>query len=180
VAKFRDIPQFTRNASYRVNVDFDHIPLLITRYSNLGCDFDPDFQRAHVWTTKQQIAYLEFRFRGGMSGQEILFNHPNWLGTYEGQMVMVDGKQRLEAVRRFLENEIQIFGNFYCDFTDHLPSVGFVVAVNMLKTRREVLQWYIDLNAGGTPHSEKEIERVRALVEKEPPINVPVNKIDKK
>lgn len=33
--------------------------------------------------------------------------------------------------------------------------------MNDLKTEKEVLQWYIDMNSGGTPHSNMEIERVK-------------------
>lgn len=36
--------------------------------------------------------------------------------------------------------------------------------VNDLKTEREVLQWYIDMNAGGTPHTTEEIDRVKKLI----------------
>ena len=43
----------------------------------------------------------------------------------------------------------------------------FVFHVNYLKTRREVLEWYLQLNGGGTPHSQKELDRVRGLLEKE-------------
>jgi len=39
--------------------------------------------------------------------------------------------------------------------------------MNDLKTRAEVLQWYIEFNAGGTPHTEAEINRVRELLKKE-------------
>lgn len=41
------------------------------------------------------------------------------------------------------------------------------VNINDLKSKREVLQWYIEMNAGGTPHSNEEIRRVKALMEKE-------------
>lgn len=37
--------------------------------------------------------------------------------------------------------------------------------VNDLKTKREVLQWYVQMNNGGTPHSAEEIERVKKLME---------------
>ena len=37
--------------------------------------------------------------------------------------------------------------------------------VNDLKTKKEVLQWYVQMNAGGTPHSAEEIERVKKLME---------------
>jgi hypothetical protein len=33
-----------------------------------------------------------------------------------------------------------------------------------LKTKQEVLQWYIELNEGGTPHTEEEINRVKELI----------------
>ena len=41
-----------------------------------------------------------------------------------------------------------------------------ILNVNDLKTEKEVLQWYIDMNAGGTPHSSEEIQRVREMIEK--------------
>ena len=40
-----------------------------------------------------------------------------------------------------------------------------LVNVNDLQTKREVLQWYIEMNSGGTPHTEAEIERVKKLME---------------
>ena len=40
-----------------------------------------------------------------------------------------------------------------------------MIHVNNLKTKREVLQWYIDMNAGGTPHTTEEIERVKKLID---------------
>ena len=43
----------------------------------------------------------------------------------------------------------------------------FRVAVFSFQTRADLLQHYIDFNAGGTPHPPEEIERVRALRELE-------------
>ena len=36
--------------------------------------------------------------------------------------------------------------------------------VNDLKTKKEVLQWYIEMNTGGTPHSQEEILRVKNML----------------
>ena len=36
---------------------------------------------------------------------------------------------------------------------------------NNLKTKREILQWYVDMNAGGTPHTNEEIERIKKMIE---------------
>lgn len=37
---------------------------------------------------------------------------------------------------------------------------------NDLKTEKEVLQWYIDMNAGGTQHTSDEIQRVKDMISK--------------
>lgn len=47
-----------------------------------------------------------------------------------------------------------------------LANNTLILNVNDLKSEREVLQWYIDMNAGGTPHTTEEIERVKKLINK--------------
>jgi hypothetical protein len=84
--------------------------------------------------------------------------------------VLVDGKQRLTAVRGFLANTVAIFnGIYFRDFTDVLRASGasFKFHVNDLPTRAEVLRWYLEMNSGGTPHTTSELLRVRELLEGE-------------
>ena len=38
-----------------------------------------------------------------------------------------------------------------------------------VKTREEVLSWYLDLNSGGTVHTEEELTKVRGLIETKAP-----------
>lgn len=167
MAKFKNIPQLTIAPSYRTNVSWDYIESTIERWDDL--DLNPDFQRGHVWTKEQQIAFVEFCLRGGYSSREILFNHPGWQTDYIGEMVIVDGKQRLEAVRAFMRNDIPAFGYLFKEYEDHIPlsNCDLVFCVNNLKTRAEVLQWYLEFNTGGTPHSNEEIQKVKDLLEKE-------------
>lgn len=81
--------------------------------------------------------------------------------------VCVDGLQRITAVTKFLKNEIKVFDSYYKDFEDKIPlSVDLIFNVNDLKSEKEVLQWYVDMNAGGTPHAIEEIERVKKMIEK--------------
>jgi len=41
------------------------------------------------------------------------------------------------------------------------------ININDLPTRKDVLQWYLQMNTGGTVHTEEEINRVKMLLEKE-------------
>ena len=135
---------------------------------------DPDFQRVHVWTLQQRTAYMEHIFRGGKTALDIYINSPGWSEGASSDAVLVDGKQRVETVRLFIANEVPIFGGYLLkDITLHGKEAGRLlwgrhtmkVHVNDLRTRAEVLQWYLDINAGGTPHTSEEIWKVRKMLE---------------
>lgn len=170
--KFKDIPQMTRDGNYRVHVDWAYIEEWIEKErGDLNLNLDPDYQRAHVWTEEQQRRYVEFVLRGGQGSSEIRFNCVGWMMDFRGPFEIVDGKQRLEAVRAFLRDDLGVFDQRIkrSGFEGHLRSVccRFHVHINDLETRKEVLQWYLDINAGGVAHTNNEIKRVRELLEKE-------------
>lgn len=167
------IPQLTNWGSYSVMQPWDSIEGACERYAETyGFDYgESEFQRTHVWTEEQQRRYVEHIMRGGHSGRDLLTNVPGWMGSSKpGKMVLVDGKQRLNAARLFMKNELSIFNGIYRkDIRGKRLSMtgpGFLWHVNNLKTEAEVLQWYLDINRGGTVHTDDEIAKVRALLEK--------------
>jgi uncharacterized protein with ParB-like and HNH nuclease domain len=133
-----------------------------------GLQLNPDFQRGRVWSVKQQSDFIEFLLRGGRT-TPVLLNHPGWLGSFEGEFVCVDGLQRLSSILDFLDDKIAIFGGHtYSQIggVDRiLRRVHLKIYINTLKTRAEVLEWYLELNAGGTPHTQEELDRVAELLE---------------
>ncbi len=167
--RFRDIPQLTRSGSYRVNVSWDYLEDHLAHWNERDLlDLDPDFQRCHVWNDAKQQRYVEYILRGGKSSRDIYFNSASWMKGFDTPIELVDGKQRLEAVRKFLRNDLVIFdGSLYGDFTDKMRMAGpdFIFNMNDLATRAEVLQFYVDLNDGGVAHTSEEIEKVRKLLE---------------
>jgi len=97
--KFRDIPQFTKGGSYEVNIPLQFLEKNINSFVDEGLQLVPDFQRGRVWTEDQQIAFVEYFFRGGESGRVIYFNDPNWSypdpnSDYK-DFVLVDGLQKI-------------------------------------------------------------------------------------
>lgn len=167
---FRDIPQFTKTPGYAVNVSWDYIEEWIKNMDDRGeLQICPDFQRGHVWIEAQQIAYVEFRLQGGQSGLDIYWNQCGWMKSFEGPLQLVDGLQRLTAVRRFLNNEIPAFGTVYANYEDRLNLLrhDFIFKINDLPCRADVLRWYLEMNTGGTPHTPEEISRVKNLLDAE-------------
>lgn len=194
--KFSDIKMLTACGSYNVNTPLDSLAVTIERYQRAdsctpGLGLLPDFQRGHVWTRAQQIAYVEFFLRGGMTGRTIYFNCPNW-GHFrpipDGQyrdFVIVDGLQRLTALLAFVRGELPAFKyymrpkgmensevvdnkEFFEDRVIHsAANSNLIININNLKRREDVLRWYLEMNSGGTPHTQAELDKVRGLIEVE-------------
>ena len=165
--KFTDIPQMTRSARYQAQIPWTEVEAKLARYNDQGqLQLNPEFQRAHVWDDEKRRRYVEYILRGGRSGRDIYFNQADWMRDFKAPMYLVDGKQRLEAVRRFLNNELAIFdGVYYKDFEGGTPyEAEFNFHINDLKTYREVCQWYIDLNDGGVAHTPEEIQKVKDIL----------------
>lgn len=169
MAKYEDIERFTRSSGYCVTVDWRHIEHTLKHYEEWKLDIDPVFQRGYVWTPEQQTRYVEYVLKGGHSSRDIYTNCPGWSRGRVGNFTVVDGKQRLTAALDFLQNKVSVFGDLYArDFTDLLPSCAyFNWHVNELETPLQVYQWYLDLNTGGTVHTPKDLDKVRALIEEE-------------
>ena len=167
--KFSEIKQLTTMGGYRVDVMWGFLEETLNEYKEgWGLDMNPDFQRGHVWDEIKQKRYVEFILRGGHSAKEIYFNCSHWNGKPPHRnMVLIDGKQRIEAVLKFLRNELAIFdGRYFKDYDGRLRiNARFVFYVNDLPDRVSELQWYLDLNTGGVVHTNKEIEKVKQLLE---------------
>ena len=158
--KLQSIKQFPK-CNYKANVPFLSLKDNLEHYGKTGLELNPTFQRGHVWSKEQKTRYIEYILQGGTSGRDIYFNNPTWGKSYDGVTVCVDGLQRITAVQDFMENKIKVFGYYYKDFEDRLPfDANFVFNIANLEKESDVVKWYIDFNAGGTPHSNEEIERV--------------------
>jgi len=106
--KFSDIKQLTGDGNYQVGVELKYAVTRIKEWEEddyYALKLNPDFQRGHVWTEEQQIAYMEYLLMGGNNARTIYFNKPSW-GDFRArsgydEFVCVDGLQRLTAVRKY-------------------------------------------------------------------------------
>jgi hypothetical protein len=167
------IPQLPK-AHYEVDVPWGLLEANLLSLAETGESFDraqptglvldPEYQRAHVWTREQQVAYVEYVLAGGEVGKNITWNSPDWLRSFRAPTELVDGKQRLEAVRAFLRGDFPAYGMTAKPGDRFDLGCRFKFRVCSLTTREEVLQLYLNINAGGTPHTTEELDRVRAML----------------
>jgi len=170
--KFRDIPKFPR-AYYSIHVDLNSLNSTIDHWSESlanGKDnlvLNPEWQRGHVWTKKQQISFMEFMLRGGTTGMDVYFNCSSWMSEFNTKIYCVDGLQRLSAALAFVNNKLPVFGTLFKDYEDssRITDNRFIFNMLNLKSKKELLNLYIMFNSGGTQHKPKEIARIQAMMD---------------
>lgn len=171
-------PQAT--ATYEVDVQLGYVEnFLRSQSSDMAAmggalELEPDFQRGHVWTNEQRVKYVESLLRG-CAPRTIMFNCPGWTrGKEPGDIrphtfQCVDGLQRLTAVRMFMSGELRVFGDLCAADLKGSPfdpaRYRLKIAVFEFTSRADLLQFYLDLNSGGTVHGTAELDRVRKLRE---------------
>lgn len=146
-------------------------------------DLNPDFQRGHVWTMAQRIAYVESVLRGtaptlfrfnSASYEHVRAAGPGEMNPYD--FVCIDGLQRLTALMLFASGHFRVFCSDACQgyTAKELEHTPFWLAryhctfeVYAFRTREHLLQFYLDLNGGGTVHTQEELDRVKGLLAKE-------------
>lgn len=138
---------------------------------DLGRLIVPDYQRGRVWTDEQSSLFVGFVLTGGQPPPVWIQEHPD-SETEE----IVDGLQRLSAMRLFMEGAIPAElpnsqrvwrRDLSEDANILLHSLHINKMIVCLPTRADVLRLYLRLNRGGTVHTEAEINRVQALLARE-------------
>lgn len=149
-----------------------------------GVELNPDFQRGHVWTESQRVAYCEAFLRRAAPAT-LLFNCPSFAtgGVRAGDLSpnvlqCVDGLQRYTALCDFAAGKLAVFGGLQAADFDNTPfdirRFRAHMVVYGFSNRADVLRLYLDLNAGGSVHSQEELDRGRQLLKEAPSPKAPV------
>lgn len=148
-------------SSKTINMGFGHLESLL---ADFAIDVDVDYQREHVWTPEQQSLFVGHALSGGKV-LPLVVNDP---GREDQRLEMVDGKQRLTAMRLWLANKIPAFVGWKTIWrpdTDGRFRLGHGFEFHFVKLPRiEVLRFYLRLNATGTPHTPAELTKVEQLL----------------
>jgi hypothetical protein len=139
-----------------------------------GVQLTPDFQRGRVWTEEQQVHYIQNVLRGLVDdgGLTIRFNCPSWKEDQADdsdlldQVACIDGLQRLTAILEFVQGDIDVFGYqaYQLPMARIMRDHQLVIKMYDFQYKSDLLNYYLDINSGGTPHTQEELDRVKGLL----------------
>lgn len=136
-------------------------------------DFEPNFQRGLVWSQKQKEAYILalFEHRAELSPTFVLDQDKVNETMNLKKMISIDGKQRLYAVKEFMDDKFSVKGMYYSQLKESdryfLTSLDFDMVVyrnpDVSKTLdyKTQLEIFLAINSWGVPQAEDHIKKLK-------------------
>lgn len=156
------------------------------KYNDAGClNFDAPYQRDLVWTLKQKQEYIMalFSHKAEIKPTLILDDTKNILSESldHSHFIVLDGKQRLNAIIEFHNNEFPLLVGddkiYYENLTqdDKLFFISLDINYTRVAYRKKLetvpieiqLELFLEINALGTKQTDEHLKNIVNMVSKE-------------
>lgn len=173
---FIDRDYLTLKDNYKIsNCNCNCIAQLIM----LGYEYDdeyivPEYQRELVWNLEQKQELVKSIFYGNPIGdflfkQEFGKDERGRRNTLNVMYSIIDGQQRVNAIREFFTNKFEVDGKFfkehkYWDVRKFLFDYQInVIGIQDISLEQEI-EIYLKRNVGGTTHTKEEINKAKEFM----------------
>jgi len=160
------------NTNFRrpyIHTNYTTTPLdsLVHTIYRRGLITSPTYQRDYVWSLEDKQRLVQSIFNRADIGKFLFLEHP----YPENRLEVIDGKQRLDAIREFYEGRFEFKGKTWFQlspedknaFMDVMTQSGTLNAELVKKS--DVLWLFLTINAGGVPQTEEHLAHARKLYE---------------
>lgn len=156
-----------------VNIEkYNDDPFIIDRDGNKQY-----YQRGYVWTEEQQKDLIRSIFNHMDCGKIVVRRRdPEWVekeiksGNRNVSLIeIVDGKQRLNAIKRYLNDEFDVDGYYYTDLSEYAQrELDNVSSITFCEFREKVsdediIQAFLNVNYTGVQCSKEHLEYVKEI-----------------
>lgn len=146
----------------QMNTDIDS---LLSRFYHAGVTDNQEYQRDYCWTVEQKRTLIDSIMQNVDIGK---FTFVKRDYGFQGPLYeIVDGKQRLKAIRDFYEGRFMWRGCTYADLnpTDqhHFDCFKVVLCDTTELSKKDALRLFLKLNVCGVPQSTEHLEKVSKM-----------------
>ena len=152
VERLRDLNKF-RATYHKVLIGFWKLQM-----DEDEINYDAWYQRGYVWTEKEQKAFIENLIMGLPVGEVSVVLDTTYTGDVK-YIEVVDGKQRLLTLKKYFNDEFQVYNMKYSDLNivDKRFLSNMVLPYTDLsaQTEQEKVEYFYRINFSGVPQSEE-------------------------
>jgi len=159
---------FTKEEKYHIRMLNSGISSLLHMIHghHAGVDFDVEYQREHVWKFDNKVALIDSIFNNIDIGKFVFVQRPM---SFDGILYeIIDGKQRLSAIREFYEDRFKYRGFYFSELSrrDQNHFENFSISYGYLENpdKGAIFETFIKLNTCGKPMDKKHIDHVKNLL----------------
>lgn len=135
------------------------------------------YQRGHVWQLENKQALIESIYNGVDCGK-IIVRERDWdeiddleaAGLEFAFYDVVDGKQRLTAVKEFIDGVYpDIYGNYFSDLSNHAQNKFLqtqLISFTQMKPNSkdaDVIKTFLRMNFSGIPQSKEHLDYLKSI-----------------
>jgi len=157
---------FRKEEKYHIRLCNAGIDSLLHMVYHAGVDFDVDYQRDHVWSLDDKVALIDSIFNNIDIGKFVLVRRDFSVETK--LLEIIDGKQRLTALKEFYEDRFKYNGFFFSELSnadkDKFENHGITYGYLENPDKRAIFETFIKLNTCGKPMDVKHIQKVKRLL----------------
>jgi len=170
--RLRKVQKSVPICTYQIDTGFRRIEQFLEDYE---VNMDPVYQRDYVWNLKQKQKFVGACLENHRMIPVFWFNFYKVGQGTNSPCEVVDGKQRLEAIRGFLRNEYSAIcpcGEVFTaeellndPISNRNLSSSITLKMHFIQVEPvDAMQFYLRLNAGGTIHSQEDLDRVKEYI----------------
>lgn len=158
--------RFSKEEKYYIKQSNSTIDSLLHMVYHPGVDFDVEYQRDHVWELSDKVALIDSIFNNIDIGKFVFVQRD--FGVKGKLYEIIDGKQRLTALKEFYEDRFMYKGYFFSElnnvdknkFENHSIVYGYLQNPD----KRAIFETFIKVNTTGRAMENKDIEKVKKLL----------------
>ena len=138
---------------------------LLHRIYHSGVNFDPEYQRDLVWDLADKVSLIDSIFNNIEIGKFAFIKRDY---SYDIFYEILDGKQRLTALREFYEDRFEYKGCTYSEMSPddrhHFRNTGVTIGdIAEPKDRKDIYRYFVKLNTAGKPIDQSHLDKIKKL-----------------
>lgn len=160
-----------RNRDIKLSFSPYTIEGVLTRYYHFGVDMDPYYQRGYVWEQTDKELLIDSIFSNIRIGELVFAKRDYETCQSSGCLYeILDGKQRLDALRGYYENRYPYHGYYFNDLSArdrHVFLERTIPVADLIRPDEEtILRCFLMLNRAGKRMDAAHLSSVEAMLQK--------------